>query len=43
MMHPQQNIPQQQNILKTKKKLKPGLIAFYDLLPGNKTDLFSKK
>jgi len=25
------------------KKLKPGIVAFYDIRPGNKTSLFSKE
>jgi len=27
----------------THKKLKPGLVAFYDIGPGNRVGLFSKK
>jgi len=25
------------------KKLKPGLVTFYDIRPGNRVDLFSKE
>ena len=31
------------NIKLTQKKLKPGLVAFYDTRPGNGMGLFSKK
>jgi len=27
----------------THKKLKPGLVAFYDIRPGNRVGLFSKE
>jgi len=30
------------NTKQTQKKLKPGLVAFYDIRPGNGAGLFSK-
>jgi len=35
--------PIKRNVLQTHKKLKPGIVAFYDIRPGNKTSLFSKE
>jgi len=38
--------PINRNVLQHKintKKLKPGLVAFYDIRPGNGTGLFSKE
>jgi len=31
------------NVKKRRKKIKPGLVAFYDIRPGNGAGLFSKE
>jgi len=43
-MHPQQNILQHKmNTRKLKTKKRKSRIAFYDIWPGNRMGLFSKK